>query len=305
MVSLTPSTSSARSFLLDVEPREDPNRASTVQPGPPDRTICKNSDRLFDSHPLNDLTILVESTFHNTIKIQKMKSFILASLIASAAAFAPAKQAAQTTSLAAFENELGAQAPLGFFDPLGLVADGDQEKFDRLRYVEIKHGRICMLGVVGYLVNAAGIYLPGNIAMDGTKFSDLGYGWDASFAVPVAGALQVALFVGFLELAVMKDITGGEFVGDFRNDFFDLGWDSFDGEQFVYRMALDDIDFWVCVYFTHICDVLILLHFYQLAEETKLQKRAIELNQGRAAQMGMLALMVHDKLGNVSDFFPN
>jgi len=138
--------------------------------------------------------------------------------------------------LAAFENELGAQAPLGFFDPLGLVADGDQEKFDRLRYVEIKHGRICMLGVVGYLVNAAGIYLPGNIAYDGTKFSDLGYGWDASFAVPVAGALQVALFVGFLELAVMKDITGGEFVGDFRNGAFDLGWDSFDGKCFLFIM---------------------------------------------------------------------
>eukprot|EP00550_Attheya_septentrionalis_P008960 CAMPEP_0198279784 /NCGR_PEP_ID=MMETSP1449-20131203/11_1 /TAXON_ID=420275 /ORGANISM="Attheya septentrionalis, Strain CCMP2084" /LENGTH=42 /DNA_ID= /DNA_START= /DNA_END= /DNA_ORIENTATION= len=41
----------------------------------------------------------------------------------------------------AFDNELGAQAPLGFFDPLGLVDDQDQEKFDRLRYVEIKHGR--------------------------------------------------------------------------------------------------------------------------------------------------------------------
>jgi Chlorophyll A-B binding protein len=32
-------------------------------------------------------------------------------------------------------------------------------------------------------------------------------------------------------------------------------------------------------------------------EETKLSKRAIELNQGRAAQMGILALMVHEQLG--------
>ena len=197
-----------------------------------------------------------------------MKTAILASLIAAASAFAPAKQAATKTSLNSFENELGAQPPLGFFDPLGLVADGDQEKFDRLRYVEIKHGRICMLGVVGYLVNKAGIYLPGDIDYSGTKFSDLGSGWDASTSVPVAGALQVFAFVGFLELAVMKDITGGEFPGDFRNDALDFGWDSFD-------------------------------------EETKLQKRAVELNQGRAAQMGMLALMVHDKLGNVDDFFPN
>jgi hypothetical protein len=189
-----------------------------------------------------------------------MKSVIIASLLASAVAFAPAQSASKTSALNSFEGELGAQAPLGFFDPLGLVADGDQEKFDRLRYVEIKHGRICMLGVVGYLVNAAGIYLPGDIDMSGTKFSDLGYGWDASTAVPVAGALQVFAFVGFLELAVMKDITGGEFVGDFRNDAFDLGWDTFDAD-------------------------------------TQMTKRAVELNQGRAAQMGMLALMVHDKLG--------
>ena len=214
-------------------------------------------------------TTKTADTAHNLVntRIIKMKTAILASLIAAASAFAPAKQASTSTTLKAFEDELGAQPPLGFFDPLGMVTDGDQEKFDRLRYVEIKHGRICMLGVVGYLVNKAGIYLPGDIDYSGTKFSDLGSGWDASFAVPVAGALQVLAFVGFLELAVMKDITGGEFVGDFRNDAFDLGWDSFD-------------------------------------EETKLSKRAVELNQGRAAQMGMLGLMVHDKLGNVDDFFP-
>jgi hypothetical protein len=58
--------------------------------------------------------------------------------------------------LAAFENEVGAQVPLGFFDPLGLVADGDEAKFSRLRYVELKHGRISMLAVVGYLVAEAG-----------------------------------------------------------------------------------------------------------------------------------------------------
>ena len=190
-----------------------------------------------------------------------MKSVIIASLIAGAAAFAPVSQKTSSTALnMAFESELGAQAPLGFWDPLGLVADGDQAKFDRLRYVEIKHGRICMLGVAGYLTTAAGIRLPGDIDYSGTKFSDIPAGWAGSEAVPVAGALQVLAFVGFLELAVMKDITGGEFVGDFRNGFIDFGWDSFD-------------------------------------EETKLQKRAIELNQGRAAQMGILALMVHEQLG--------
>ena len=92
-----------------------------------------------------------------------MKSIIIASLLASAAAFAPVSQKTSNTALKAFENELGAQPPLGFWDPLGLVADGDQEKFDRLRYVEIKHGRISQLAVVGYLVQENGIRLPGDI----------------------------------------------------------------------------------------------------------------------------------------------
>ena len=63
---------------------------------------------------------------------------VLAALIGSAAAFAPAQTGKASTALRAFEDELGAQPPLGFFDPLGLVADGNEDKFNRLRYVEIK-----------------------------------------------------------------------------------------------------------------------------------------------------------------------
>lgn len=190
-----------------------------------------------------------------------MKTVILASLIAGAAAFAPVSQKAASTSLnMAFENELGAQAPLGFFDPLGLVADGDQEKFNRLRYVELKHGRICMLAVAGYLTQEAGVRLPGDIDYSGLKFADVPNGFAALTTISSVGIAQIVVFIGFLELGVMKDITGGEFPGDFRNNYIDFGWDSFDAE-------------------------------------TKLRKRAIELNQGRAAQMGILALMVHEQLG--------
>jgi hypothetical protein len=53
-----------------------------------------------------------------------MKTIIAASLVASAVAFAPASQKSSSSAVQAFESELGAQAPLGFFDPLGLVADG-------------------------------------------------------------------------------------------------------------------------------------------------------------------------------------
>merc|ERR1712232_276150 len=165
------------------------------------------------------------------------------------------------TALKAFESEIGAQPPLGFFDPLGLLADADQERFDRLRYVELKHGRVSQLAVLGHVVTAAGVRLPGDIDYSGTSFDSIPTGIAALSKVPSAGLLRIFLFVGFLELAVMKDITGeAEFPGDFRNGALDFGWDTFD-------------------------------------EETKLSKRGIELNNGRAAMMGILGLMVHEQLG--------
>lgn len=144
---------------------------------------------------------------------------------------------------------------------------GDDEKFDRLRYVEIKHGRICQLGFLGQITTRNGIHLPGDIDFSGHSFDSYPNGIAAVLgpdAIPSAGALQVFAFIGLLELTFMKDIpgTGNEFVGDFRNGFIDFGWDTLD-------------------------------------DEAKLSKRAIELNNGRAAQMGLLGLMVHEKLGEI------
>ena len=69
-----------------------------------------------------------------------MKLFILTSLLAAATAFAPSRNVDRisTATAMSFEDQIGAQPPLGFFDPLGLLADADEEKFNRLRYVEIK-----------------------------------------------------------------------------------------------------------------------------------------------------------------------
>ena len=194
-----------------------------------------------------------------------MKLLLAATLAASAAAFAPSMNGARSSSLKmAFESELGVQPPLGFFDPLGMLNDADQERFDRLRYVEVKHGRICQLAFLGQITTRFGVHLPGDIDYSGDSFASYPNGLAAVFgpdAIPQAGLLQIVAFVGFLELFVMKDVTGeGEFPGDFRNGALDFGWDTFD-------------------------------------EETKLSKRGIELNNGRAAMMGILGLMVHEKLG--------
>ena len=62
-----------------------------------------------------------------------------------------------------------------------------------------------------------------------------------------------------------RDFTGtAEFAGDFRNGALDFGWDKLD-------------------------------------EATKKKKRSVEINNGRAAQMGILGLMTHEIMGNIND----
>jgi hypothetical protein len=41
-----------------------------------------------------------------------------------------------------FETELGAQPPLGFWDPLGLSNGASQEKFDNYRFAELKVNKL-------------------------------------------------------------------------------------------------------------------------------------------------------------------
>ncbi|CAE7597005.1 unnamed protein product, partial [Symbiodinium necroappetens] len=53
--------------------------------------------------------------------------------------------------VSAFENELGVQAPFGFWDPIGFTADGDVDAFKRRRATELKHGRIAMLATMGFM----------------------------------------------------------------------------------------------------------------------------------------------------------
>ena len=174
------------------------------------------------------------------------------------------------------------------------MLDGvDQARFDRLRYVEIKHGRkfqelllycfpilllngpsssrrlsllwcftifflvgIAMLAVLGHIHTAFGARVPGNIDYSGTSFASIKTGIAGLKDIPTAGLLQIVAFIGFLELFVMKDKGSGEFPGDLRNGMFT----------------------------------------WKGTDEELMQKRAIELNNGRAAQMGILGLMVHEML---------
>ena len=135
---------------------------------------------------------------------------------------------------------------------MNVLEDADEEFFNNLRTCELKHGRMAMLAVPGYLVTYAGARLPG--------LEDVPSGMSAWTALPATVVYQMAATLMIMEI-VNSDIKGtAAFPGDYRNGALDFGWDKFD-------------------------------------DATKLRKRSIELNNGRAAMMGIWGLVVHEMMG--------
>lgn len=121
-----------------------------------------------------------------------------------------------------------------------------------------------MLTVLFSPAYAAGVRSPGMEAMPKGFAALDSSNWDD---LAKTNMTWTVLFIALLEFVFMQDKYGlGEFPGDYRNGGYP-SWDDFD-------------------------------------DATKLRKRAIELNNGRAAQMGILGLMVHEKLGNVDLLLP-
>ena len=185
--------------------------------------------------------------------LQMFRTIVILASIVGASAFAPATRMARGSILKmSFESEIGAQAPLGFWDPLNFLEGADQAKFDRLREVETKHGRIAQLAILGHIVTTAGYRIPESIT-PGTDFTKIPAGLAALSALPADAIFGTLLTVALIEggfAARKDDIEAAQIKAS--------GWD----------------------------------------QETLDRKLAIELNNGRAAQMGILGLMVHEKLDN-------
>ena len=104
---------------------------------------------------------------------------------------------------------VGASAPLGFFDPLGF-SKTDKATLIKYREAELKHGRVAMLAVLGWLTQEHFHPLyDGKLSSNPLK---------AFGEVPPLGFVQIIIFGGILEwvfalAAKQKDYVAGDYYG--------------------------------------------------------------------------------------------
>jgi hypothetical protein len=148
-----------------------------------------------------------------------MKTCILASLVASAAAFAPAAGPAQRAGTVAVNAEMSKSIPflprpekldgsmagdMGF-DPMGLSEIQTDLKY--ARWAELKHGRAAMLAIVGMVWQEYGPHLPGDKFATKDPF-------EAISSVGLVGNLQILFAIGIIELANFNKYYGEGEPGD-------------------------------------------------------------------------------------------
>lgn len=124
------------------------------------------------------------------------------------AAFSPMRVTKPVSALRmSYEDLPGVIPPTGFWDPLGLSKNVDEETFNQRRSAELKHGRVAQLAVIGYVVQEFA-RLPGNIDLDGTTFNSIPNGLAAFSAVPAFGWFQIGASIGYWEIFGWKQVEG-------------------------------------------------------------------------------------------------
>jgi len=116
-------------------------------------------------------------------------------------------------------KQIGAMAPLGYFDPAGFSKVGDKEGFNNLRAAEIKHGRVAMMAALGGVVQHF-VKFPG--------FEKVPAGLSAVVTAPGSfGFIALLAFGAGMELGVWVQDPEKE-PGNFGNP---VGWGSYDDDM--------------------------------------------------------------------------
>ena len=239
----------------------------------------------------------------------KMQTTVLALALGSAAAFVGPAAQAPATAVNAGQGDLVALAEangdqlgrnLGFWDPLGassldffgLEQSGrlpSGATVGYLRHAEIKHGRVAMAAFVGYCLQANGVRVPWTPY---PGFQD-GLTPPEQWAnVPAAGKWQFFVFIGILE-ALGECFPSGE--------HYMAG-----GRPGVYPRSRSRTSRCLScgLYPPHGFNVDLLPFRASLAkqDESKARGRQVEINNGRAAMLGIFSLLSEQKVPGAVPF---
>lgn len=219
-----------------------------------------------------------------------MKLAVLAAVAGSAAAFAPAAAPARASvaTHAALDDlkEVAEKSNpvLKYYDPLNLASttiwgNSNEETIGFLRHAEIKHGRVAMAAFVGYIAQSNGFHFPWPMTFDGTPFPSAAGSppeqWDA---LPDAAKWQIILFIGFLEW--FSEAAGTHYMRGGKPGAFPKFSDH--KELIPHPVPLNLFDpFGFSA---------------NKSEEAKANGLIKELNNGRAAQFGILGFLAEQKV---------
>ena len=166
---------------------------------------------------------------------------------------------AAVTMTAITPGDVGTTRPLGVFDPLGLMTK-NPEKYRRFQELEIKHGRIAMLATLHVFVTA-NYKWPGYasyLSFPPVKFADIPAGTLGSWAaLPQAGWAQIVAVVAILDNSLFAQDP-------------DLPPGDVVGDRIPWLRYSDP--------------------------QVKEFKLNVERNNGRAAMMGIIGMMIHENL---------
>jgi len=190
------------------------------------------------------------------------------------------RQKKSASGIAIKQGDIGTTPPLGIYDPLNL-RKADPTKYRRFQEMEIKHGRLAMAATLHVLITEAGFRFPGYLS-DGTfggdpiKFADMPAGTLASWAaMPALGWAQIIAFIALCDSDEIQD--GLRAVGDkwLPEKLF-----AQDPKREPGNVASLDPNWW------------------KRYDDPKVRefKLNAERNNGRAAMMGIVGMIIHEAL---------